>query len=401
MNTRIPDTLNASRVAGDIRRQQEAIAEVREQLSSGKRVNRPSDDPARAARLVEIGTARSRLEQFDRNVSAAESRLALEESALTSVTDTLARVRELALSANGGTLGERDRDTLRTEVLGRLDELHDAGNARDAGGDYLFAGSRSGTRPFERAGDATTFHGNDVARELPVGVSSTVASGGSGLDAFVRVPTGNGDFAVGADASNTGTGLVSAGSVTDRTAFRGADYRIEFTSAASFDVVDADSGATVLAGEPYADGATVAFEGVTTSIGGAPAAGDVFTIESGERRNVFDTVARLADLLGEPADTPAGQTRLKQGLASALDDIDRAMDGIDTVRGSVGTRLQVLDSSREENAGIGLELDRTRGEIEDVDIADAVTRLESRAFALEVLQKSWSRVENLSLFNYL
>ena len=401
MSTRITDNWSGQRVAADIRRQQNAIATVREQLSSGQRVNRPSDDPASAARLVELDAARERLGQFERNATAAESRLSLEEGALASATDTLARVRELALSANGSTLGERDRDTLRTEVMARLDELRDAANARDAGGDYLFAGSRSDTRPFEGHGATTVFTGNDVARELPVGPSSSVASGGSGIDAFVRVPVGNGDFAVGSDAANTGTGVIASGSVTDRAAFRGIDYRIEFTSPTSFDVLEADSGATVLAGSPFESGAALTFEGMTTSIGGEPAAGDVFTIEAGERRDVFDTVARLGELLGAPASTPADRARLNQGLATALEDIDQAMDGLASVRGRVGTRLQIVESSREENAGIGLELARTASEIEDVDVADAVMRLENRAFALEVLQKSWSRVENLSLFNYL
>lgn len=401
MITRLPDNLSSHRVAADMRRQQEAIETAREQLASGRRVNRPSDDPARAAQLVRIDDARGRLEQFDRNASAAESRLALEESALAAATDTLARVRELALSANGGTLGERDRETLRGEVMARLEELYDTANARDAGGDYLFAGSRSDTRPFERAGGAMSFHGDDVARELMVGPSSRVASGGSGIDAFVRIPTGNGDFAVAGDAANTGTGVVATGSVTDRTAFRGVDYRIEFTSPTSFDVVDAGSGTTVLAGAAFTDGDAIAFEGLTTSITGAPAAGDVFTIESGERRDVFDTVARLGELLASPGSTPEEKTRLDQGLSAALVDLDRAMDAVSSARGQVGTRLQIVESSRQENENVGLELTRTASDIEDVDVADAVMRLESRAFALEVLQKSWSRVENLSLFNYL
>ena len=67
----------------------------------------------------------------------------------------------------------------------------------------------------------------------------------------------------------------------------------------------------------------------------------------------------------------------------------------------MGTRLQIIDSSREENEAISLQLARTTSDIEDVDVADAVTRLEDRAFALEALQKSWARVGNLSLFNYL
>jgi len=396
---RISSNESSRQVTADIRRQQTAIAEAREQLSSGKRINRPSDDPAHAARLVDMAAADRRLDQYERNADAAESRLTLEESALARVNDTLARVRELTLSAGGGK-NASDRAIIAGEIGGRLAELYDAGNARDAAGDYLFAGSRADTRPFER-GEPVEFRGNAVGRELSIGGSRTVASGDSGVDAFLRVPTGNGRFATDVDAGNTGSATIATGSVTDGAAFRNVDYRIEFTSATSFDVVDVASGTAVLAAQPFTDGEPITFEGITTSIDGTPAVGDSFHVRSGERRDVFATVARLERLLLEPGDTPADRARLEQGIGNALDDLDRAVDGINAARGRAGTRLQIVESSREENEGISLQLARTRADIEDVDVAEAVTELENHAFALEVLQKSWARVQNLSLFNYL
>ena len=121
----------------------------------------------------------------------------------------------------------------------------------------------------------------------------------------------------------------------------------------------------------------------------------------GAHRDAFDTVARLGALLREPPVSEADQARLKSGLDAAIGELDGAMDNLNTARGRVGTRLQLVEGSRAENEGIATELTRASSAIEDVDIAEAVTRLESRAFALEVLQKSWARVENLSLFNYL
>ena len=398
ITSRITSNESSRQVAADIRRQQAAIAEAREQLSSGKRVNRPSDDPAHAARLVDMAAASKQIEQYGRNADAAESRLALEESALRRVNDTLSRVRELALSAGSGK-SDGDRAIIADEIGGRLAELYDAGNARDAAGEYLFAGSRADTRPFER-GEPVAFKGNEIGRELRIGGSRTVATGNSGVEAFLRVPTGNGRFATDIDAANTGAATISSGSVTDRAAFRNVDYRIEFTSATSFEVKDA-GGTTVLAAQPFASGEPITFEGITVSVDGEAASGDVFHIRSGERRDVFSTVARLEKLLLESPATAADRARLEQGIGSALEDLDNAMDGVNAARGGVGTKLQIIDTSRDENEGIALQLARTRSDIEDVDVAEAVTRLENHAFALETVQKSWARVQNLSLFNYL
>jgi len=398
--TRISDNQRTRQVAAEMNRAQEAIAAVREQLASGKRINRPSDDPAQAARLVSIDDSRGRLEQYGRNADAAESRLSLEEGALSSVNDSLARVRDLALAAGNGTSSDRDRDTFRLEITERLGELYEAANTRDASGDYLFGGSRTSTRPFDR-GDPTVFNGDTVPRELPIGSTRRISTGDSGADAFMNVPSGNGRFAVEADSANTGGGVIAAGSVTDPTAFREANYRIEFTSPTTFDVIDADANTTLLAAQSFADGASIVFEGISTSVSGSPAAGDVFHVSPSVSQDLFGTVARLEKLLATPVTTPVDQTRLRQGIDTAIVEIDNALDTINAVRGRVGARLQAIDSARDENEGIVLQLERTATELEDVDIADAVTRLESRAFALEALQKSWMRVENLSLFNYL
>ena len=395
---RITSNESTRQVASDIRRQQAEIAELREHLSSGKRINRPSDDPAYAARLVDIAAASKQIDQYERNANAAESRLTLEESALRQTHDTLSRVRELALSALNGK-SDADRKIIAGEIGGRLAELYDSGNAQDASGEYLFAGSRVDTRPFER-GEPVVFKGNEVGRELPIGGSRTIATGNSGVETFLRVPTGNGRFATDVDTANTGTATIASGSVTDRAAFRNVDYRIEFTSATSFDITDA-GGATVLAAQPFASGEPITFEGITTSIDGAADAGDVFHIRSGEHRDLFTTVAQLEQLLLTPSANAADKARLDQGIANALEDLGNAMDGVNAARGSVGTRLQIIDSSRDENEAISLQLARTRADIEDVDVAKAVTELENHAFALEAVQKSWARVQNLSLFNFL
>jgi len=399
MTPRITQAHSTRVLAADIREQQEAIAIAREQIASGKRINRPSDDPAHAARLESIKHTQGRLTQYLRNADAAESRLALEETALARADESLARIRELAVAA-GGSLKDGDRAALRTEVIERLGELVETANAQDSAGDYIFAGSRSDIRPFEQ-GTPTLYRGDSIGRDLPIGPSRTATSGDVGMEVFMRTPTGNGRFAVAADTANTGTGIIDSGSVVDATAFRDTDYRIEFTAADEYSVIDVASGTAVQTAAPYTAGEAITFEGLTTRIEGAPSTGDVFEIQGNARRDMFTTIEQFAARLDAPRVTDAQKAQYLQGLNLTLGDIDQAKDAVNTARSRVGTRLQVIDSSRTENEGMALELARTSSNLEDVDVAEAITRLESRAFALEALQKSWARVENLSLFNYL
>ena len=85
---------------------QSTLNETQEQVASGRRILRPSDDPISAARSVSFRESISRLDQFQRNGDTARARLQHEEFALNSVVNVLQRVRELALRANNCPLGE-------------------------------------------------------------------------------------------------------------------------------------------------------------------------------------------------------------------------------------------------------------------------------------------------------
>src|SRR5688572_29544635 len=89
---------------------QRRIVETQTQVSTGRRVNSPSDDPIAAARIAELDASLTRLDQYQANSTIARNQLGLEEEALAGTIDTLQRVRELALQANNASLGEGDRD---------------------------------------------------------------------------------------------------------------------------------------------------------------------------------------------------------------------------------------------------------------------------------------------------
>ncbi len=134
--------------SGGINRLQDLSAQLNktdEQIATGKRVNRPSDDPVAAARILKLDQEVSRIETYERNAQLANNRLGQEESSISSSLDILQRVRELTVQAGNGLLSANDRLSISSEMKERLQQLAQMANTQDASGEYIFSGFQGGT----------------------------------------------------------------------------------------------------------------------------------------------------------------------------------------------------------------------------------------------------------------
>jgi len=116
------DTLRSAFLAA-LDAAQRRVIDTQEKVSSGKRVNKPSDDPVAAARMAHLDASLSRLDQYKSNSDFARNQLGLEESALDDVISGLQRVRELALQGNNSTTSESDRKDIAAEIRQARDAL--------------------------------------------------------------------------------------------------------------------------------------------------------------------------------------------------------------------------------------------------------------------------------------
>lgn len=400
IDARVPSNLLVSRVANDIVQKQNALADVQEQISSGKKVNRPSDAPAEAAHLLTMNETISRLEQYTKNSSIAESQLSLEEGALETTTQALTRVRDLALRANSAAVNDTFRSEINAEVRLILEGLFTTANSRDSFGNYLFSGSNIHQKPFN-PGDPVSYSGSDEGAKMEIALGRTIDTGDSGLDVFMRIRNGNGDFKTSNDSSNTGTGIINWGGVADYTLFNGGSYEISFTSPTSYDVIDLATGANIQTAQPFATDTKIIFNGMSTEISGEPEAGDTFRIEPSNNQDIFSTVSNLIEALDATPITAGETAQLRAHIDDSIGEIDNALEHLNTVRARVGTRLNSIDSSHQENENVMLQIERTKRDVEDLDIAEAITTLQTQANSLEIMQQSYARIEGLSLFNYL
>ncbi|MBE3573709.1 MAG: flagellar hook-associated protein FlgL [Moorella humiferrea] len=146
---RITNRMLGQNVVRNINRNLENMYRTQEQMSTGKRVNRPSDDPIVVARILAFKTSIAANDQYKKNMEDAKGWLDASESALGMATDVLQRARELAVYGSNGTMPAESMQALGQEVDQLLDEMVQVANT-SYGGRYLFGGTYTQETPFAK-----------------------------------------------------------------------------------------------------------------------------------------------------------------------------------------------------------------------------------------------------------
>ena len=131
-----------------LQRRQAALVEGQEQLTSGKRVRKPSDDPAAAAQAERALAQIARSESIQRALDTSRQAMELTESALGAAGDLMQQARDQVMAAGNGSFSDTERRSLATVLRGVRDELFSIANRSDGAGRYIFSGQGSGQPPF-------------------------------------------------------------------------------------------------------------------------------------------------------------------------------------------------------------------------------------------------------------
>lgn len=178
---RISTGLLFDRAIGAMQDKQAQLSDTELQLATGKRINKPSDDPAAAVKVLDLGESLSRYEQYQRNADSALTRLAEEEAALEGIGNIIQRVRELAVQGNTGTITAEDRTTIAGEIREHIDSYMRFVNARDASGEYLFSGYRTDVPSISHDGIGGFSYQGDAGQKLVrIGDGRAIAAGDNG-----------------------------------------------------------------------------------------------------------------------------------------------------------------------------------------------------------------------------
>ena len=148
MSTRITSSMTTRSVLSDLNRIAAQQDLTRRQMSSGKAITKPSDDPYGAARAMSLRTDLAGVKQHQRNVDEAQSWMSATSTTLSSITDLAQKARELTVQGATDTLSQSGRDAIADQIDQLIAGMKQEGNAT-YDGRYVLGGSRTNTPPYD------------------------------------------------------------------------------------------------------------------------------------------------------------------------------------------------------------------------------------------------------------
>ena len=407
----------------NLQTRQTALANLQENLTSGKRVVVASDDPTGAAQAERSLTRIARIASDQRALEAQRNSITAAESALGDVTDALQGFRELVVSAGNATFTPAERRSVALQLTGLRDQVFALSNRKDSNGLPLFGALGSALTPFvgpTAPPQDYTFNG------LPGQTASSEVAIPSALDgdsAFMHQPARDGVYNV---TVTSATGPIPPSralrttnvTVTNPTLVNGSSYSIAFTAVdtttvpgtttVTYDVTETPnvggpftgltaSYPTILTGNKAGTGSIpiTAMPGLAMTITGTPAAGDTTKVDTG--RSIFSVLDDAIRDIGGAGNNNAAS----QAVSQALFNIDIGMDRVSSERGRAGDLLNRADriTTNQEKRSIQLEADRSRAE--DLDMIKGISDFQNQQTGYQAALQSYAQVQKLSLFNYI
>ncbi|WP_263080826.1 flagellar hook-associated protein FlgL [Endozoicomonas sp. Mp262] len=363
-----------------MQRNSSALNETYNQVSTGKRILQPADDPIDTVRLLQLGDEKAALEQYQGNIETLERDLAREESVLGSMNNVLQRMREISLQAGNGSYGQGELNALAVELDELVEQLQGYGNYQLADGQYLFSGTRTNTKPVQQASGSFSYAGNNQQRNVSISSFSKVPANDTARSLLFNVSL-TASYSSGAPQLNSYdiNNLEVFGQYTEiRITHNGSDFTVEY------DLLD---GSTDV--ENIAAGTSLALKGVAVELTAAPVSGDVITIKPND---ILSGIKQFSD-------------NLKSGGAfdgdEALIMVDNTLARVGETQTSVGKRLNILSSVKASHEDIKLLGEELRTALEDVDLAEAISRMKLQEAILQASQQAYASIDQLGLFNYI
>lgn len=125
-----------------------SVYKYQEQLSTMEQVSRPSDDPLKVSKVLDLNNEIKQNEEYKSTINDSIDFTNAQDSALANATDSMQRIYTLTQQAANGTYNDADREAIKAEVVNEIETLVDSLNT-SFGGRYIFAGQKTTTKPFE------------------------------------------------------------------------------------------------------------------------------------------------------------------------------------------------------------------------------------------------------------
>jgi len=397
---RVSTSMIYDKGVGSIQQQWKNILQTQQQVSTGRRVLTPADDPIASARALEVGQTKAVNTQFSVNIGYADDAMKLLESRLQSAGDVLHYVRERAVQAGNGALDAKDLGYMATDMKAQFEAMLALANSQDGTGDYIFGGYRSQQQPYSGGLSGVDYEGDQGERTIQVSASRYMPVSLPGSDVFDRTLTlGTGSIKVYANAANEGQAGPTIVSIDASNVRQATRYQFEYDAlAASYTVtrIGQDGQEVPLAPATYPVGSRPTIDGIDFDLPAVPVGSEdkfeVFVPST----NLLNNMAMFASALESP-----GASGMTGAVAFALETFDAGQENILKTRAQIGSQLTETEALASLGSDLDLQYATTLSGLQDVDYAEAISRLTQQQTYLQAAQQSFMRVSGLSLFNYL
>ena len=167
MSIRVTNSMLTTNVLADLRNVTSQLLQTQNRLSSGKQIQKPSDDPFGTARALQLRSDLAANEQYQKNVNDASAWQNTTDTALGDIGGLTLRARDLVVQAGNGSLSSSDRLTIAAVIDQIIESVKTAGNTEYAG-TYVFSGSQTTTPPYKFGAD-DTYYGDAAQLNREIG----------------------------------------------------------------------------------------------------------------------------------------------------------------------------------------------------------------------------------------
>ena len=233
---RITEGIISGRNLADLQRANAAVAKASMQVSTGNRLQRPSDDPQAVQKALNLRGDLAATAQYVDTASASQGWAQATDDALSDINDVLQRAREAVVQGGNGTMSQKDRNDIATQIDQLIGQAKASGNAT-FDGQYIFAGQKTDTAPYDPDG-ADTFNGDtgSIIRTIGPGVSVQ-------LNGSLGSVLGNGSDGKALQVLRDIAAHLRGGTAADTNALRTSDLSAIDASMADVSTARAEAGA--------------------------------------------------------------------------------------------------------------------------------------------------------------
>ena len=393
-------------------------------ISTGRDITEASEKPIKAVKLSALEESLTQVGGFQRNVSTAQQRLSLGDTALTSANDILSQLRERSIAANTDTVSDDDIAAFRIEVSQMREALLGLANTRTSDGQALFGGYSTDIVPFvQDAAGRVQYHGDGGSQTLAASETMRLPSSVNGAEVFMQVETDDGIFSIFDIVDSFDAALATRSSMTDSLSSGGvSSLSLSFSGDrvprdVSFTLSGPEGAVTILAREVIGGsherllleindqsvntGVTATINSDTGRLDLSTDNGEIIRLSGLQVEGV--SLASLTPQFTMTTDGESPKTMVPEGqmLSRQLPKIVQAGLEMSLSRTTVGARMQRAEAQEEVLLTRSVAIETDVNKLGAADLEKIITELQTLLLTRDATRQAYSRIVQGSLFDFL